>query len=75
MQLYTGLIYGGPGLVRPLAQALSAVPKRARLTTGLGALLDHAACSLIVDLWEVMHNGEALFPEALDALMQAQARG
>ena len=76
VQLYTGLIYGGPGLVRPLAQALSAVPKRARLTTGLGALLDqHDYRGLIVDLWGVMHNGEALFPEALDALMQARARG
>ena len=63
-------------MVQPLARALSAVPKRARLTTGLGALLDqHDYRGLIVDLWGVMHNGEALFPEALDALMQARARG
>ncbi|RZO32521.1 MAG: quinone-dependent dihydroorotate dehydrogenase [Rhodospirillaceae bacterium] len=89
VQLYTGLIYGGPGLVQPLAEALSATPPRrprrkqgenlgpgTRFTTGLGRLLDlHGYRGLIVDLWGVMHNGEALFPEALDALMQARIRG
>ena len=75
VQLYTGLIYGGPALVRPLIHAVSK-PARTEVVTGLNHLIDHHGYrGLIVDLWGVMHNGKTLFPEAVEALRRARQRG
>jgi len=75
VQLYTGLIYGGPALVKPLMSAVSK-PSKTEKVTGLNQLLDeHRYRGLIVDLWGVMHNGKAFFPEALEALRRARQRG
>ncbi|MAW53445.1 MAG: hypothetical protein CME01_11520 [Geminicoccus sp.] len=75
VQLYTGLIYGGPALVKPLIHAVSK-PARTEAVTGLNHLIDHHGYrGLIVDLWGVMHNGKALFPDAVEALRRARQRG
>ena len=75
VQLYTGLIYGGPALVRPLMQAVS-LPTKTQRVSGLNQLIDERRYrGLIVDLWGVMHNGKALFPEAVEALRRARQRG
>lgn len=75
VQLYTGLIYGGPALVKPLIRAVSK-PVKTHRVTGLNQLLDeHGYRGLIVDLWGVMHDGKTLFPEAVEALRRARQRG
>ena len=75
VQLYTGLIYGGPALVRPLVQAVSK-PATTQKVSGLRDAIGRGGIKgLIVDLWGVMHNGKALFPEAVAALAAARADG
>ncbi|MGB1147289.1 MAG: TIGR01459 family HAD-type hydrolase, partial [Alphaproteobacteria bacterium] len=73
--LYTGLIYGGPALVKPLVKAVSKPSKTIKVDGLNDAIQQGGIKGLIVDLWGVMHNGKALFPDAVKALESVRAKG
>ena len=55
-------------------QPMSHTVPATRLITGLQEIIaEYDAC--VFDIWGVLHNGQQVFPEALDTLNQLKARG